>query len=232
VTRFSEFAKMPQPRLKPVDVNELLRAALKEFEPQFRVVGRPPITPELYLDSGVGKIQGDADLLRKALENLLLHSIDTMPAGGALTIRTGQANGIVRIEISGGSTGSAQDSARPFSAFRIGQAPGTGLGLPTTQAIVTDHGGRFFAESVPGVGTTFRLEFAVAPESTPPAAVQFDLPRRERKRELPEIPHVEAEATAATTPQLVEAVTTTTATSASETALPEPSLPEPSLKND
>ena len=232
VMRFSEFAKMPQPRLKPVDMNELLRAALKDFEPQFRVVGRPPITPELNLDSGVGKIQGDADLLRKALENLLLHAIDTMPAGGALTIRTGQANGIVRIEISAASAGSAQAGSRLFSAFRTGQARGTGLGLPTTQAIVTDHGGRFFTESVPGVGTTFRLEFAAAPESTPLPAVQSDLPRRERKRDLPEIPHVEAEAATITASQLVAALTTTTATSATEPALPEPSLPEPSLKND
>ena len=45
-----------------------------------------------------------------------------MPAGGALTIRTGQANGFVRIEISGSGAGAAAERLpRQFSAFRSGQ---------------------------------------------------------------------------------------------------------------
>ena len=123
---------MPPPRLRPVDVNELVRAALKAFEPQFRAVGRPPITPELYLESSVSKIQADEDLLRKAMENLLAHSIDAMPTGGLLTIRTGHANGFVRIEVSGSGAGAVQlESARPrpFGASRMRPAaagPGNG----------------------------------------------------------------------------------------------------------
>ncbi len=223
VMRFSDFSKMPQPRLKPVDVNELLRAVLKDFEPQFRIVGRPPITPELYLASSLAKIQGDSDLLHKALENLLRHSIDTMPAGGALTIRTAQANGIVRIEISGGGAGAAlEKGARLFSTFRASQAQGSGLGLPTTQAIVSDHGGRFFAESVPGVGTTFRLEFAAYSDAVPPpSAVHFDLPRRAHRRELPDIPQVEAEAATIAAPPATTVPITTAAP-----------VPEPSLKDN
>ena len=166
--RFSEFSKMPQPRLKPVDVNELLRAVLKDFEPQFRAVGRPPITPELYLATASGKIQGDADLLRKALENLLLHSIDTMPAGGTLTIRTAQvqrnrAHRDFRQRRGPGSrAGSARRSVRSAAARRRARDSGCRRRKP----IVSDHGGRFFAETVPGVGTTFRLEFAVAPDAS------------------------------------------------------------------
>ena len=51
VSRFSDFAKMPPPQFEPVDVNELVRGAVKLFEPQLAAVGRPPITPELYLTS-------------------------------------------------------------------------------------------------------------------------------------------------------------------------------------
>ncbi len=200
VTRFGEFAKMPPPRLKPVDVNELVRAALKAFEPQFRAVGRPPITPELYLENGVSKIQADEDLLRKALENLLAHSIDAMPTGGLLTIRTGQANGFVRIEVSGSGAGAVQlESARPrpFGASRMRPAAaGLGMGLPTTQAIVSDLGGRFFAEAVAGVGATFRLEFPAAAAVAPPAIAHTERRRPETKRAMPEIPPVEVEAIA------------------------------------
>jgi two-component system nitrogen regulation sensor histidine kinase NtrY len=245
VMRFGEFAKMPPPRLKPVAVNDLLRAVLMDFEPQFRVVGRPPITPELNLDANLGKIQGDADLLHQALDNLLLHSIETMPAGGTLTIRTAQASGIVRIEIAGGGAATApEQSGRPFrtpSASRTNHASASGLGLATTQAVVSDHGGRFFADAIPGVGTTFRLEFPAAPQSKQPqikseiasdsaplsAALPLT-PRRELRREMPEIPQipwVEAEAATPGPEQPPQ----------SEPAQSEPQrseLPVPSLKND
>jgi hypothetical protein len=57
----------------------------------------------------------------------------------------------------------------------------SGLGLATAQAVVSDHGGRISAESAPGSGTTFRLEFAaapagvVAPPQSPAAAVSPQL---------------------------------------------------------
>jgi two-component system nitrogen regulation sensor histidine kinase NtrY len=250
VMRFSEFSKMPQPRLRPMDVNELVRAVLKDFEPQFRVVGRPPITPELYLAQHLAKIQGDADHLRKALQNLLVYSIENMPAGGGLTVRTAQVQGMVQIEISGSGAGSAaEQGGRTFSAFRGGQGTGAGLGLPTTQAIVSDHGGKFFAESAPGVGTTFRLEFAAYSDAIPPPpAAPPDVPRRAPRREMPEIPQVEAEATTTTaatttttaptnaTTHGAESATTTDpltpALTTAPTPAPESSAPEPSLKSD
>lgn len=189
VNRFSEFAKMPQPRCKPIDVNDILRAVLQGFEPQFRALGRPPITPELFLDAKIGKILADPDLLRKAFENLLLHSIDTMPAGGTLTVRTGESNNTVRIQVSGSGTGfGSEPRSDPFTAFRARQTPGASLGLPTTQAVVSDHGGRFYAETVPGVGTTFHLEFAVTKEIAAPPAMQLEPTRREIRHEAPQIP--------------------------------------------
>ncbi len=92
VTRFSDFAKMPPPEFEPVDLNELVRGAVKLFEPQLAPVGRPAITPELYLDESAPRPQADRTLLRRALENLILNSLDAMPAGGTLTVRTAQRN--------------------------------------------------------------------------------------------------------------------------------------------
>src|SRR5260370_25315356 len=53
VTRFSDFAKMPAPEFEPVDLNESVRGVVKLFEPQLCAVGRPPITPQLYLDDNL-----------------------------------------------------------------------------------------------------------------------------------------------------------------------------------
>jgi signal transduction histidine kinase len=177
--RFSEFAKMPPPRRVPVSVNEAVRAALKTLEPQFSAVGRPPVTPEVYFREPTAVIEADPNLLRTALENLLLHSLEAMPAGGTLTIRTPKQDGVARIEITGAGTSlRPEECSRLFALSQASRESATGLGLATAQAVVTDLGGRISAESGPGVGTTFRLEFPLAPAgvSPPPAAVSQAAP--------------------------------------------------------
>jgi len=48
VGRFSDFSKMPTPQFTKVNVNELLRSALRLFEAQFNAVGKPTITTEFF----------------------------------------------------------------------------------------------------------------------------------------------------------------------------------------
>jgi two-component system nitrogen regulation sensor histidine kinase NtrY len=183
-TRFGDFAKMPAPRQQPVSLNEAVRAAVKAFEPRFGGIGRPPITPELFIDEGIARINADRDWLDKALENLLQVSLEAMPAGGALTIRTLQKNDSVRLELSNTGAGLKAESATrmftPYDISRQGQAPAmTGLGLATVLAIVNDHGGRVRVDAAPGAGTTFRVEFQAAVpafEAAFPAALQAALP--------------------------------------------------------
>jgi nitrogen fixation/metabolism regulation signal transduction histidine kinase len=159
VSRFSDFAKMPPPEFEPVDLNELVRSAVKLFEPQLAPVGRPPITPELYLDEGAPRPQADRTLLRRALENLILNSLDAMPAGGTLTVRTAHRPGAVRLEVTDTGEGlTPEECARLFTPYYTTKRHGTGLGLAIVQSVVSDHGGRIEVESAPGAGATFRIE--------------------------------------------------------------------------
>jgi len=159
VSRFSDFAKMPPPEFEPVDVNELVRGAVKLFEPQLAPVGRPPITPELYLDENLPRPQADPILLRRALENLILNSLDAMPAGGTLTVRTAQRSGVVRLEVTDTGEGlTPEECARLFTPYYTTKRHGTGLGLAIVQSVISDHGGRIDVESAPGAGATFRIE--------------------------------------------------------------------------
>ncbi len=162
IGRFSDFAKMPAPQLQPVNINEAVRNAVRIFEAQFSALGRPPITPELFLDDGVPLIQADPDLLHRALQNLVLNAMDAMPAGGTLTIRTQNGNGAVRVEVTDTGTGlTEEECGRLFTPYYTTKQHGTGLGLAIVQSVVSDHGGKLSVESKPGCGATFRIELPV-----------------------------------------------------------------------
>jgi two-component system, NtrC family, nitrogen regulation sensor histidine kinase NtrY len=159
VSRFSDFAKMPQPELAPVNLNDIVRTVVKLFEAQFGAVGRPPITPELHLEENLPIIQADATLLHRTIENLILNAMDAMPAGGVLMLRTQKIEGGVRLEVSDTGTGlTPEESERIFTPYYTSKQHGSGLGLAIVQAIVADHGGRISVESESGVGTSFHIE--------------------------------------------------------------------------
>jgi two-component system nitrogen regulation sensor histidine kinase NtrY len=162
--RFSDFSKMPQPELSTVNLNEVVRSAVKLFEAQFGAVGRPPITPELHLEEDLPAIQADQALLHRALENLILNAMDAMPAGGVLMLRTTHGNGDVHLEISDTGTGlTPEECDRLFTPYYTTKQHGTGLGLAIVQSVVSDHGGRISVESETGVGTSFHIDLPSQP---------------------------------------------------------------------
>jgi two-component system, NtrC family, nitrogen regulation sensor histidine kinase NtrY len=168
VSRFSDFAKMPPPEFEPVDMNELVRSAVKLFEPQLAPMGRPPITPELYLDENLPHPPADPILLRRALDNLILNSLDAMPAGGTLTVRTAHRPGSVRLEVTDTGQGlTPEECARLFTPYYTTKRHGTGLGLAIVQSVVSDHGGRIEVESAHGAGATFRIELPMEQKLSP-----------------------------------------------------------------
>lgn len=168
VGRFSDFAKMPQPELSAVNVNDLARGTAKLFESQFSAVGRPPITSELHLDEQLPAIQADSTLLRRALENLVLNAMDAMPGGGVLMLRTSQQDGGVHLEVSDTGTGlTSEECDRLFTPYYTTKQHGTGLGLAIVQSVVSDHGGRISVESEAGVGTSFHIFLPATPPAFP-----------------------------------------------------------------
>jgi signal transduction histidine kinase len=180
VGRFSDFAKMPQPELATVDLNDVVRNVEKLFEAQFSAVGRPPITPELHLAENLPKIQADATLLRRAVENLILNAMDAMPAGGVLMLRTSDGDGDVHLEVSDTGTGlTPEETERIFTPYYTTKQHGTGLGLAIVQAIVADHGGRISVESETGVGTAFHVELPTRPPRHQAAPVVIEEEKEE-----------------------------------------------------
>jgi two-component system nitrogen regulation sensor histidine kinase NtrY len=189
VGRFSDFAKMPQPELGPVQVNDVVRAVVKLFESQLGAVGRPPITPELHLEENLPVIQADATLLRRAIENLVLNAMDAMPAGGVLMLRTIHEDDSVDIEISdtgGGLT--PEECERLFTPYYTTKQHGTGLGLAIVQSVVSDHGGRISVESETGVGTSFHIRLPIKPSARPGTPREIPEAREPAPAEPPTAP--------------------------------------------
>jgi signal transduction histidine kinase len=161
IGRFSEFSTMPQPRLQPVQVNEILRAVAALFQAQFQAPGRAPIACRLELDEQAGLIAADSELLHRAISNLVLNAMDAMPDGGTLTLRSRGHDGKVIIEVADTGSGlAAEECERIFTPYYTSKQHGTGLGLAIVQSVVSDHGGRISVESQPGRGTTFVIELA------------------------------------------------------------------------
>ena len=159
VGRFSDFSKMPAPQFVRVNVNEALRNAVRLFEPQFNEVGKPTITPELFLAETLPDIDADPDLLHRAFQNLVLNALDAMPAGGTLTLRTLEQHGQVRIEVADTGKGlTPEECSRLFTPYYTTKLQGTGLGLAIVQSVVSDHHGNISVTSDEGRGTTFRID--------------------------------------------------------------------------
>jgi two-component system nitrogen regulation sensor histidine kinase NtrY len=159
VGRFSEFSKMPPPQLQAVQVNEVVRGVSQLFQAQLQAPGRAPITCKLELDESLTPIAADAELLHRAVSNLLLNAMDAMPQGGTMTLRTRGDDAKAIIEVSDTGSGlSPEECERIFTPYYTSKRHGTGLGLAIVQSVVSDHGGRISVHSEPGHGATFLIE--------------------------------------------------------------------------
>jgi signal transduction histidine kinase len=159
VGRFSEFSKMPHPELQPVQVNEVVRGAAQLFQAQLQTPGRAPISCRLELDERLTPIAADAELLHRAVSNLVLNAIDAMPEGGAMTLLTRADGAKTIIEVSDTGSGlTPEECQRIFTPYYTSKRHGTGLGLAIVQSVVSDHGGRISVQSRPGHGATFLIE--------------------------------------------------------------------------
>jgi PAS domain S-box-containing protein len=115
--------------------------------------------------------QGDARLLRVALENLLGNAWKFTSRSTDASIEIGKVDGASVFFVRDNGVGFDMTYAdKLFSAFQRlhtdAEFPGTGIGLATVRRIVARHQGRAWAESRPGEGTTF---FFALSESAPPA---------------------------------------------------------------
>ena len=149
---------------RPEPLAPILERAVALFE---REAADRSITVSLALDGTLPMVSGDAGRLVQVLSNLIANALRFTDRMGQVTVsatRRGE-----EVEISVEDTGSgivASNLPVIFERYWTvrGTAPkgGTGLGLAIARSIVEAHGGRIWAESELGQGSTFKFTVRVA----------------------------------------------------------------------
>ncbi len=111
----------------------------------------PPVLPEIEID---------AERLRQVVINLLSNAIKFSDPGGSVKARVESRNGELLFQVSDKGIGMNKESiSHLFERFYRAEDKlargGTGLGLYICRQIIEAHGGRIWAESEIGRGSTF-----------------------------------------------------------------------------
>jgi signal transduction histidine kinase len=151
-----------------IDAGELRLELEPVLVPQItkRVVDRIGIQTDahrfvLLFAANFPAIEADGQRIEQVLTNLIDNAVKYSPDGGLVVVRGEQRAAEVVISVVDQGIGIApEDLNKLFERFfraspdRRRRIVGTGLGLPIAEAIVRAHGGRIWAESVVGSGTT------------------------------------------------------------------------------
>jgi signal transduction histidine kinase len=163
VNSLLNFSRTSSSEFNNVDLNRVIQDTLTLLEHQFKTA-RIKVAPDLH--PHLPPILGNTGKLQQVFLNLFLNAKDAMPAGGTLTITTGNGHN-VSVSVSDTGSGIAQEHIhRIYDPFfttknkpKTGHSGGTGLGLSVTYGIIQEHAGKIRVDSSPGAGTTFTMEF-------------------------------------------------------------------------
>ncbi len=159
----TEFARAPEPRRAPAEINPIVEACLRLVAVDRRF---KRLRLEAALEPDLPSLLIDADQIQQVMLNLILNAGDATPEGGRIRVasRFDPALGAVDVEVSDTGDGIPSEiQRRVFDPFFTTKPPGrgTGLGLSVCYGIVSAHGGEIEIESVPEVGTTVRVRLPV-----------------------------------------------------------------------
>jgi two-component system phosphate regulon sensor histidine kinase PhoR len=151
-----------RPVPQPVRAEPLIREAWEPFE----TASRGTLAFQVTVEPGAESFAVDPEALRQVLGNLFENARRHTPAGGTVTTRLAPDGGGVRLTVRDTGSGiSGEHLPRIFERFyradpaRSRAGGGSGLGLAIVKHLVEAHGGRVWATSALGEGTTIACWF-------------------------------------------------------------------------
>jgi PAS domain S-box-containing protein len=110
----------------------------------------------------------DRDQIKQIFLNLIINAIDALDDGGKIRLKTrlNSDGDFLIISVSDNGLGiSPEHQEKIFQPFFTKKSNGFGLGLPTVERIIHEHGGEISVESELGKGTTFHVSLPVDKET-------------------------------------------------------------------
>jgi two-component system sensor histidine kinase GlrK len=144
---------------QPGNIAPLIERAATEMIP---LIEARKITLKTKIDEKLPVIKIDREKILQVLRNLIGNAVKFTPEGGQVRVVARLMNRGVEVSVSDTGPGITKENLTTiFQKFR--QVPlknsdplrGTGLGLAIVKHVITAHGGRVWAESEPGKGSSF-----------------------------------------------------------------------------
>jgi nitrogen fixation/metabolism regulation signal transduction histidine kinase len=147
---YARLAKLPQPKLQPVDIGALLRRVVR-LETRIEVSLQP--VPELI-------IKADGDQLEQLLINLVRNAVDaSLETGGGVRVGGERSGAYLELFVQDGGPG-LSNTTNLFVPFFTTKPGGSGIGLVLSRQIAEAHGGTLTLanrDGAPGCEARLRL---------------------------------------------------------------------------
>lgn len=159
VSALANYARMSAPSLRNFDVVACVRESIATTD------SCPLYNITMHNENGLPQAVADDAQIRIAIRNLIRNARDAMPLGGSVRIEIDYAATEQEIAISIVDTGvglSPEEIQRIMEPLYTTKADGLGLGLAITASILEHNHARLSVDSVPQVGSTFRIHLRVA----------------------------------------------------------------------
>jgi two-component system NtrC family sensor kinase len=156
------FSKEREPDLALTQLNDVVADVIELMQVRATELN---VVLEWTPDAQMPQVQLDADGIHRAVLNVVTNAIDACEGREDARVTASTAYSaeekLVRLIVTDNGVGiSPEQLPKIFQAFVSDKGTrGTGLGLPVSQKIVKEHGGRIVVESDEGHGSKFVLEF-------------------------------------------------------------------------
>jgi nitrogen fixation/metabolism regulation signal transduction histidine kinase len=158
VDAFSQYARTPEPAMRELDLNALVREVLTLYESLGSRVA-------VELASDLPPIYGDASQLRQVVHNLMQNAQDALADSPEprIVVRTETAGPSVRFSVTDNGAGFPENlMKRAFEPYVTTKPKGTGLGLVIVKKIVEEHGGEVAVANVAPAGARVTINLPTA----------------------------------------------------------------------
>ena len=182
LSEFLDFARTRAPTLAPVQVTAVARAAVAMVRQHPACTPGIRVTVESTLADADAVVEGDDDLLHRAIANLVLNAVQAVGPHGTVRLAVqgaGDSASAVLVRVDDDGPGIAETVRdRLFEPFVTSKPGGSGLGLAVVHRAMEAHRGTVQVESL-AQGTRFTLSLPRA------AAVAADRPERDTPSDVP-----------------------------------------------